>query len=112
MNTIKKYQFWICAIFSVFFFVAIYPLSVDPYTGAYYVLVFNAISITVLASVLYCALMKSFTKKRISKLIWILAISSLPHILFLILSYGSWICLGCSIIIIIALLCMNNKMAE
>lgn len=109
MSIFKKYQFWICAVFAVVFFAVIYPLSVSPYTAAYYVLVFNAISIIGFAAVLYCTLTKSFTKEKITRLIWTIAISSLPHLLFALLSYGSWVCLGGAIITILALLWGKGK---
>ncbi|MEG2608973.1 MAG: hypothetical protein RR964_09930 [Lachnospiraceae bacterium] len=109
MNIIKKYQFWVSVIFAVVFFIAIYPLSVSPYTAAYYVLVFNAISIIGFAVALYYALTKSFTRAKITQLLWAVSISALPHLLFALLSYGSWVCLGGAIIVILLLLLKNRK---
>ena len=109
MEALKKYQFWVSVILSVIFFAVIYPLSVSPYTGAYYVLVFNGISIICFASVLYHTLTKSFTKNKIKKLISLIIISSLPHLIFVLLSYGSWVCLGVAIIITLILMWYKNK---
>lgn len=112
MSDLKKYQFGICAVLSVILFLCIYPLSVSPYTGAYYVLVFNAISIIGFAFVLYCALTKSFTKNKITTLIWVLTILSLPHLPLALLSYGSWVCLSMTIIIILTLLWRKSRVVE
>lgn len=111
MSILKKYQFWLCTVFTVAFFAGIYPLSVSHYTAAYYVLVFNAISIVGFAVALYYALTKSFTRARISRLLAAVSISALPHILFSVLSYGSWVCLGSAIIVVLALLWGKTKIA-
>ena len=104
MSVLKKYPLGLCAVLGVIFFLAIYPLSVSPYTGAYYVLLFNAMSIIGFVFVLYYALTKSLTKNKITKLIWVLSILCLPHIPLSLLSYGSWVCLGMTIIINLTLL--------
>ncbi len=101
MNILKKYQFWLSVIFTVIMFIAIYPLSST--SMAYYILGFVALSIVGFGAVLYYALTKSFTRTNVTKLIWFTGITALPHILFSLLTYGSWVCLGISVVIIILL---------
>lgn len=104
---IKKYQFWLCAILAVISFLAMYPLSATPM--AYYVLGFVALSIIGFAVVLYYTLTKSFTQTNVIKLIWVIVITALPHIVFSLLTYGSWVCLGISVVVIILLLLNKRK---
>ncbi len=103
MNILKKQAFWLCTLFSIIFFAVIYPLSVSSYTNAYYVLIFNALSIIGFACVLYRLLTQSFTESTASKLIVLLVILSLPHTVFCLLSYGSWVCLAVAVILIFLL---------
>lgn len=103
----KKSALIISIIFAVVIFIAIYPLSATQM--APYVLIFVAISIIAFSVVLYRILSKSFTKSNATNLLWIVAVSSLPHLLLSLLNYGSWICLGVAIIIIIALFIVKKR---
>ncbi len=107
MNIFKKSAFWISALFAIICFVAIYPLSATQM--APYILMFVAISILGFATVLFRILSRSFTKQNATTLIWIVSISALPHLLFSLLNYGSWICLGGAVVIVIALLIKRKK---
>ena len=107
MSIFKKSAFWISMIFAIIFFVAIYPLSATPM--APYVLIFVAISVIGFAAVLYRALSKSFTPSNATRLIWVVLVSALPHLLFSLLTYGSWICLAGAVIIIVILLKNKKK---
>lgn len=110
MNIFRKSAFWMSAIFALILFVAIYPLSAAQM--APYVLIFIAISVMGFATVLYRTLSKSFTQSNATRLIWIVLVSALPHLLFSLLTYGSWICLGGALIIIVALLMNRRKFPE
>ena len=61
--------------------------------------------------VLYRLLTKSFTQSNIVKLIWLVSLSALPHLLFSLLTYGSWVCLGGSIISIVILIIEQKKIS-
>lgn len=106
MNIIRNKQLGICMIFSIISFALLYPITSTPM--AYYILGFVAISILGFAIVLYRFLTKSFTQHNIENISWFLAISALPHVLFSLITYGSWVCLGISIFMIIMLL-LNKK---
>ena len=107
MNILKKSAFWISALFAIVSFVAIYPLSATQM--APYILIFVAISMLGSAAVLYRILSRSFTKQNATILIWIVSISALPHLLFSLLNYGSWICLGGAFVIVTGLLINRKK---
>lgn len=107
MHISKKSAFGISALFAIICFVAIYPLSANQM--AQYILIFVAISILGFSTVLFRILTKSFTKQNTTILIWIVFISALPHLLFSLLNYGSWICLGGALVIVTALLISRKK---
>ncbi|MGL5675203.1 MAG: hypothetical protein ACRDDX_02205 [Cellulosilyticaceae bacterium] len=107
---IKKYPFWLCTILAMISFVAIYPLSATPM--AYYVLGFVALSIIGFAAVLYYTLTKSFTQTNVPRFICFIVITALPHIVFSLLTYGSWVCLGISVLVIILLLLNKKKFPQ
>ncbi|MEG1932477.1 MAG: hypothetical protein RR075_05150, partial [Pygmaiobacter sp.] len=102
MDVFKKPAFGISAMLAILFFVAIYPLSATQM--APYVLIFVAISVVEFAVVLYRALTKSFTQTNATRWIWIVSISALPHLLFSLLTYGSWICFGIAFLISVTLM--------
>ena len=107
MSIFKKSAFWISSLFAIICFMAIYPLSATQM--APYVLIFVAISILGFATVLFRILSKSFTKQNATILIWIVSISALPHLIFSLLIYGSWICLGGAFVIVTGLLINRKK---
>lgn len=110
MNVIKSYPFVVSFVFAIICFIALFPISATPM--AYYVLVFVAISVFGFSSVLYRCITKSFTESNLEGLVWFVGISAIPHMLFSLLVYGSWVCLGGSIIIVIGLLLNKNKFVE
>ena len=110
VNETKKYQFWLSVILTILFFVAIYPLSAT--SMAYYVLVLVALSIIGFGCTFYYTITKSFTQTNVIKFICFIVITALPHILFSLITYGSWICLGMSVIIVILLLLNKSKFPE
>lgn len=107
MKILKDKNFYLSLFFAIILFVALYPISATPI--AYYVLVFIAISITGFAMVLYRFLSKSFTLSNSENLLWIITLSALPHLVFSLLNYGSWVCLGGAIFTNIVLLFKKNK---
>ncbi|OON92727.1 MAG: hypothetical protein ATN32_01930 [Candidatus Epulonipiscium fishelsonii] len=106
MDFIKKYPLGISVIFALTFFAVLYPLSAT--SIAYYALVFVAFSIIVFAAILYFTITKSFTQNNCIKLILLLVISALPHIILCLIIYGSWVCLGVTLVLLI-LLVLNRK---
>lgn len=69
-----------------------------------YMHAFNALTIAVWSILLYFILEKKLTRRnRIVFLISII-LSSLPHILGVLLTYGSWVCLGVSALLVVFLI--------
>lgn len=108
----KKVAVLIIALVGVILFFALIPISVDIYTGAYYVLLFNLISIISFALSIYCIAAKNFKTETLNDLMAFVIGSAIPHLLFAVLSYGSWVCLGISVVIVTVLIYLRMKYKE
>lgn len=112
MFSLKNYRFWLCFLFCIAFFSAIYPFSVSTYTNAYYALIFNGITAIVIAFTLYKIWNKGLNKKNINSYILMNIISMFPHFILALLSYGSWVCIGISILSVSWLILLKKQLVD
>ena len=97
-----KKNLLIMIVSDIVLFMLLYPISTDIYIPKI-PLVFNAISVIVFGLVLYHSLSKQLNGENIQSLMLYIFISALPHVLYSVMSYGSWVCLGISVILLFIL---------
>ena len=95
-------NFLIMILFDIGLFALLYPISTDIYIPKT-PLVFNAISVIVFGLFLYYSLSAQIKGENINKLMLYVFVSALPHVIYTVMSFGSWVCLGISVILLIIL---------
>ena len=72
--------------------------------------IFNAFTVLVFASILYVGRTRIWEKKDYKKFGILLIVFGLPHIILSMVSYGSMICLGVSVILLICFFIKVRKL--
>lgn len=103
-----KKNFWISTIFAIISFILIGHITYWK-NFFYYVHVFNFITIIVFSVILYITLNKSWTLGRYKSCVIALIITAIPHIFCSFVSYGSMLCLGISVILVIFLIIKGRR---
>ena len=65
-----------------------------------YMHAFNALTIAVWSVLLYFMLGKKLTRRNRTVFLILIVLTALPHILGTLLTYGSWVCLGVSALLL------------
>ncbi len=106
MNLFKKKTFWVSAAFCIGFSAAIYPYSHDMYVPEAFTLIcafLNLCSGMLFSALLYRKLEDTFPSQEVLGWAWYLFLPCLGHAIFATMSWGSWVCLGGTLFLYLAL---------
>ena len=102
LTLIKKKEFWGSILFAIISFIVIGYIS-DWNNIFVYVHYFNAFTIIIWTAVLYITWIKAWSRGELIFYAVLLILVALPHTICSMLSYGSMVCLGVSVVLAIVL---------
>ncbi len=106
MKLTKNRNAWVSAVFCLIFCAAIYPYGKDPYVPDLYRMFgafLNLCSGVLFSILLFLKLEGRFPGESIAGWLWYLFLPCPWHILFSMMNWGSWVCLGATGLLYIAL---------
>lgn len=105
---LNKKEFWGSVIFVILTFLLIGQIT--PWQNFFpFVHFFNAVTILAWTAVLYITWTKGWSESKLKRFAGLLILVALPHTIGSLLSYGSMICLGISVVLAVVLCFVGRK---
>ena len=112
MKYIKDFRFWLIAAGCVGAIILLWPISNNAYSRPYCPWLFNGISLAGFGAAWYLTWTRDWTRDSIGTMLWGLVLSSIPHLIFAVLSYGSWVCIAVAALIAVGLMHNQQNLTE